>query len=501
MNFTAFEEKIEFAIRNGNRAEARSYLKELRGQSYTRARATTFANFARRCGMLQLAQQIMEPIVRPKVSRGEKVTPDESAAYALILVGLGAVAEGVKLLNEANAESSEVILAQAFAATKSWDYETAEERLLKFERCAGPGDYQRMTASVNLAASQIALGKHAEASIRIDLILNETRKRGWHLLHKNARELATQLAVLRSDWKAFDIITKSVEQTKESEFNLDDFFMSKWSAIAELNRTNGAPVSISRLAKVRAQAVLNHHFETVRDCDYQRAVVARDENLALHVYFGTPYKSFRSRIATTTSSWLEIPDSYVWKINSGRDRNSKISRVFDLDQGIEVGTKIETAKGRSLHSALKVLSSDFYRPFQMGSLLSEMYPDEQINSNSSPKRAAYLMHRLRRWFEVGNIPLQVLNDGHGYRLHSSKSYGILISNSETKTATAGLEVARRLMFKKLRDETKSRVFSIHDVAKHLAISERSARYFVNWAVNLNLILRVGSGRITQYRIS
>jgi hypothetical protein len=499
MNFNELEDQIESAIRNGNRTQARALFKELKGQSFPRPRAKSFANLARRCGLLPLALQILQPVVRPRVAGGERPTPEESAAYALVLIGLGAGAEGLKLLKDADSENAEVILAQAFAATKSWDYKTAATLLTKYEGCSGLTDYQRMTASVNLAASQIALGQHAEASTRINSILVETRSLQWNLLHKNALELATQLAILCSDWETFDSITKIKEPKQESEFNLDDFFISKWKAIAELNRSKGSAASVSLLEKVRAQALTNQHSETVRDCDFHRAIVTQDRKLALHVYFGTPFESFRLRVLAATSDWLIVPESYTWNLAEGRRLKSKVSRVFDLDEGCEIGSTIETPKGRSLHLALRVLCSDFYRPFQMGSLLGSMYPDEHINPHSSPKRVAYLMHRLRRWFEEGDIPLQIVNDGNGYRLKSEKPYGIQISHPRTDPNT-GRDVAKVLMFEKFQAEIKDLKFSIHDVAKRLAISERSARYFLTWAANLNLIERVGTGRITHYRL-
>jgi len=44
-------------------------------------------------------------------------------------------------------------------------------------------------------------------------------------------------------------------------------------------------------------------------------------------------------------------------------------------------------------------------------------------------------------------------------------------------------------------------FSAHDVAKQLKIAERTARYFLKWAIEANLLMRVGSGRGIRYRFS
>lgn len=492
----------ENKMRSGERAEARRLLLLLKdhtkgkinGHSLNRAKRSKAASLARRAGLLPLALQLMSPIVRPKTPISPPATDEELATYGLILLNLGAIEECDRILETANQLHPEILIAKAFSKIRSWNYSKAIEYLESYTAQPALTPYQKMTALVNLAASFVAIGDLKRGRSLIENILTETEQQGWSLLHRNSMELLAQTAVQEEH---FDEARKILEKMTATE---DDLFIQKWLTIANLKESPESRSSQDSILKLKNRATELNHWETVRDCDYHLALARQDNPLMLKVYFGTPFKSFRDRIRHSTSEWLTIPRTHSMTMTG----TPAPPRVFDLRQASEIQqSDVRLPKERVLHKTIKTLTSDLYRPFPVGSIHSSVYAGEQFNFSSSPQRVAFLIHRLRAWLDESGIPLDILNNRDGYRLSSSDAFGFQYWDQGPEFPATDAPNSNRLYEEWLESLSHLREsdFSAHDVAKQLKIAERTARYFLKWAIEANLLMRVGSGRGIRYRFS
>jgi hypothetical protein len=493
LNFEELKLDAENLIRAGKRDAARDLLLQLKKVSIPRVRAGEFATLARRSGLLDLALQIMAPIIRPKTNSDTPATADELATYAVILLGLGASNEALEILKSADSNNTEINLALAFTYINRWDYASAIAHLKKYLALDGPSHYQRMIAKVNLAASYVAKREFEEGRALLAEISEETLANQWALLHKNSLELSAQLAILSANWSEAEIFLKRAAQEVELGFNLDDFFVRKWFAIMAILRDGPSASSLEALSKVRESAVANNHWETIRDCDYHFAISNQDEALAIRLYFGTPFARFRERIIQSSNSWLKVPKDYLWTMGGAEG-----DRRFDVRKGEEIGGSAKLKPGKDLHLALSFLVSDFYRPFLIGAFHSAVYPGEYFNPVSSPRRVSFLVHRLRAFLKESEIPVSLNVTADGYRLERVADYSFLLTEQVVETKDQD-DVHYQIMLETLRESFTGKTFATAQVSSCLDISERSARYFLNWALEKKKLARNGTGRATRYK--
>jgi tetratricopeptide (TPR) repeat protein len=499
VNFEDVKRQAEELIRAGNREQAKAVLAKIKGEIIPRLRASELASLSRRAGLLPLALQIMSPIIRPKVPLEKSATDEELATYAIILLGLGASGEALEILDSASAENADVILARAFTCINRWDYLAAIKALKCYLKAKGLTLYQIFVAKVNLAAAYVATGAVDDAKPLLQAILLETGEQRWKLLQKNCLELSAQVAIQEKDWRSATEFLAQAEAKSEKKFgHIDDFFVRKWQAIAAIRGENSLPEAIERLNSVREEAVRLHHWETVRDCDHHRALALKDPSLALQLFFGTPFPYFRERLAGNAKGWFAVPDHYIWNASG-----EPSSRIFEMRLGEELnGGRASLKVGKTLHLAMQALTSDFYRPFLIGALHASIFPGEYFNTVSSPRRVALAVHRLRQWFSDYQIPLSIVVDRYGYRLNTTGPYAFLIeaTRSEPKKKSINEPAHYPAMCEKLRRHFESKPVSAVQIASHLEISVRAARYFLSWAVAQKKLHRMGTGRATLYRI-
>lgn len=507
MNFDVLLQETETALRAGQRDLARTNLLKVKGKALPRSKARQFATLARRAGMLDVALQIMRPIVRPKTKLDIGASAEEIATYGLILLGFGAIQECSAILNSADQTNPEILMAQAFSSIKTWDYGKA---ILYLEKYIAAGslnssskdtakDYLKTVAMVNLAASHIAIGnpEHLERGRSlVNELLKKTAKEGWALLESNARELSLQMAIQDRDWASCDSFFKKADEGANGQPADLQLFTQKWRAISEVLRDTESAEGLAKLRKVRHYALEQGHWETVRDCDFHEAIATRNSNLALHVYFGTPFPTYRKRLRDATADWLVIPDLYL---HHPLPHAIEASRVFQMNSGAELGNKnVALPVGKSLHTALQILVSDFYRPFLIGSLFSEVFKEEYFNPVSSPRRVAFLVHRLRNWFEENSVPLDIVSNRDGYRLLATAPYTLELASHVASGSTSNQSQFERLQAYLKANNAED--FTAREIAAALETSERSARYFLKWAVENSLLTRTGSGRQIRYRL-
>lgn len=496
LNFENVTSEIDELIRCGKRELAGQKIKEIKINLIPRPHINSMANLARRTGQTNLAWQMIAPLIRPKFPLATPATDIEKATYSNILLALGAIPEAVELLESTNPESPEINLAFAFAHISRWDYLAAIPKLRLYLRSDKINLYEKMIAQVNLAASYVATGNSKEGSPLLKEILEVTSQNDWHLLNRNALEISAQLAIQLEKWTEGENLLKRAMLDKEVEFNLDNFFVTKWQAIMKLLKNGPSPEALTELAEIRNLAVTNKHWETIRDCDFYQAIRTQNSALALRLYFGTPFMSYRKRLMDSASDWLTLPAAYEWQVSGQASK-----RVFNLSQGEEVQGTARVKPGTALYRALTALTSDFYRPFSVGSLHSLVFPKEHFNPDSSPRRVSFLIQRLRGWIKDNHLPLLIISERDGFKLQATEPFTFLLEKSSPpKTATHSEPAQYLALVKKIKAQSSSKPLKTSEISEITKLSVRSIRYFLKWAIEKNKILKVGTGRESRYKI-
>ena len=168
---------------------------------------------------------------------------------------------------------------------------------------------------------------------------------------------------------------------------------------------------LTELIRFRVDAVGKEHWETVRECDSFRAIVCKDKALLLKVYFGTPYQSYRQRLLKDFGESVVIPESFVWQIGEG----SKLGkREYDVFRAVP-----ELKPGQLKYRLLRTLASDFYRPFRVTHLFSEVYPTDCFRLHGSASRIHEGVKVLRLWLKGHRLPLLISERRGQYQLAST----------------------------------------------------------------------------------
>lgn len=506
MNFEAVTSEFDELIRSGQRELAGRKIKEIKISSIPRAHINSMANLARRTGHINLAWQMIAPIIRPKFPLATPATDIEKATYTIILLALGAIPEAVELLESANPESPEINLAFAFAHISRWDYLAAIPKLRLYLRFEKITLYEKMVAQVNLAASYVASGNTKDGSPLLQEILEITSQNNWHLLNRNALEISAQLAIQLEKWTDGETLLKQAKHDSDNQFNLDNFFVTKWQAIIALLKNGPTPPALKELSELRDLAIKNKHWETIRDCDFYQAITTKNSELALRLYFGTPFSSYRKRLMHRARDWLTVPAEYEWQ---ALEQHSKLqpaapmpaTKVFNLSLGEELSGTAKVKPGTALYRALAAMTSDFYRPFSVGSLHSLVFPKEHFNPDSSPRRVSFLIQRLRGWFKENYLPLNIVSEVDGFKLQATEPFTFILEKSGPVKVEKTSEPAQYLaLLKKLKTQNAGKALKTSEISEITKISVRSVRYFLKWALEKNKVLKQGNGRESRYKI-
>ncbi len=511
MNFEAVTSEIDELIRSGQREVAGRKIKEIKISTIPRSHINSMANLARRTGHLNLAWQMISPLIRPKFPLATPATDIEKATYTIVLLALGAIPEAVELLESANPESPEINLAFAFAHISRWDYLAAIPKLRLYLRSEKITLYEKMIAQVNLAASYVASGNAKDGSPLLKEILEITSQNNWHLLNRNALEISAQLAIQLEKWSDGEKLLKQAKHDSDNQFSLDNFFVTKWQAIISLLKNGPTPAALKELSEVRDLALKNKHWETIRDCDFYQAITTKNSDLALRLYFGTPFASYRKRLMDRARDWMTLPTEYEWQVLEQHSRSqpgapqpaapTPTTRVFNLSLGEENSGPAKVKPGTALYKALVAMTSDFYRPFSMGSLHSLVFSKEHFNPDSSPRRVSFLIQRLRGWFKENNLPLNIASEVDGFKLQATEPFTFVLEKTGSVKVAKTAEPAQYLaLVRKLKTQSAGKALKTTEISEITKLSVRSVRYFLKWALEKNKVLKQGSGRESRYKI-
>ncbi len=497
-------EQLEALVRAGHFDRVRAQLKLARARRIARGEAVAYANLARRVGLGELSLRILNPIVRPEKG-GRRVsaipaTPVEKAEYAASLRNLGAIPEAAEILEGIDPEAFPgTLFQQALCRIQKWEYAAAVPLLEQYVAMLNAADYARQVARVNLLSALIHESALVEARRLMNALLGELKAEGNALLFRNTLELAARLEIASENWdEARKYLDWSGKNADASGSAVDALLVQKWRAVSESLR-QGRPRP--GLERVRARAIAERHWETVRDCDYYLGRLASDPGRLHRVFFGTPFSSFRLKVAQSLGGLERLPENYDWPGLDSRSNSADGNFDLLLARGeVRGSSSLELVPGQEIHALLIFLCRDFYRPAPLLSIFSRLFPEDYFNPDSSPNRVHHVVSRLRHWFVQGRIPVDLAPDPEGYRMEFRQPFVFRIPREPLDLRGRELELRRlRALLEPRPGSAASEGFTMREAVDRTEVSAATVKRLLKWAVDQGKLIREGRTHRTRYR--
>jgi hypothetical protein len=490
-------EQLDEQLRLGNIKGVRRYIRTLSPARIPRQQLLKLANLSRRSGLIDFGMRLLNPVVRSDSPEREKATPEENIEYAVLLARIGATSEARSILEEINARAHpESILYRTFTLTPEWRYQETIPLLEQYIASASNNPYMQLVAKVNLAAALVFVGRNEDAGSVIAESLIYAEEKNHKLLYANLLELAAQSALgLRNFRAAESHLEASLKILGGSETS-ESLYVEKWQAVLRVLRRPGKKQR-ENLQVVRDKAVLQNEWEIVRDCDYHLASNFYDSDLLLHLFFGTPYQSYREKLERISPGLSQLK-SYTWSlVNRGANRGVQPSFEMDLTTGKDVTGHQVLSLHQMPHRLLVSLAKDFYRPQRFASLGAELFPGEYFDPINTPLRIHKTCTRLRQLFQKQNLPLDIEVRSNSIRLFGSAK--LRVENAEVLSSNP-TDRKRLDFFKSLQARFETKKFSSAEAAKLWKCSVSTASRRINEAIESGLCEQIGSGRGSAFQI-
>lgn len=377
----------------------------------------------------------------------------------------------------------QVLLYQAHALITGWDYE-ATIPILKDYISKAQDEYQQIIGKINLASAYVHERYFHEAEDLLKELEKSTSKNNLSALYGNTLERFAELSIHQRDWVAAERYLKEAELSVQKAGGFDVFFVQKWRTILRLFQKPKS--NIDELEKFREMAFAKRHWETVRECDAYRAIICKDELFLLKVYFGTPFQNYRKRLLTDFAKPVKIPETFAWSLEGGNGKKEKYD-LFRSDNSLKFG--------QLKQRLLRIMTSDFYRPFRVAHLFAEVYPGEPFHINGSRAKIHEGISHLRRWLKKKKIKIDIGEHRGEYRITGQQvNVTLLIPGIEwwNQNTFNGLDL--------IRQKTEGQSFSAAEFSDWLNIPRRTAFEKLKEGVDQNVLERLGAGPTTRYRI-
>lgn len=480
--WTNLEKQIDASIRNGHVAEACERLSRVPFRSVPRERAEMLAHLFYRVRRFDRSLEIMAPYIFPKVPN-KIATSSESATYAISLIKIGAVSEGMKLLESIKDSLPMVKLYTAFGYQASWDYARAIPLLEGYLQEVQDA-YNRAVARVNLVSAYIHVGDLSRAELLISETMETVESKEWILLKKNLLELKAQVAAAKGLIEVAEALLKE-SLALGGRSGIFDFFIRKTATFysCELGPKD---LACQKILQIKKEAALLKHWESIRECDRKMAKIQQSEDLFRKVFFGTPFPAYRKMLQNDFPS-VDPGPSYHWGTQS--------NRVLHLATGVG-STGVKLKPEMLIHRVLRALCSDFYRPLSVGEMHALTFPDEKFNPFSSPGRIKNAISRTRKWIDQTQVPLRLIVENHLFNLEMGPGFAIVV---DRPLASQRTQVSGALL--DLKSRCGHNDFDADQAAQSLGISRSSILRLLNTGLAKGVVEKTGFNRNRKYRFA
>ncbi len=478
---------LEKLVRDGKITEAHNALLNAVEKGYPKEQARKIASLLRRVNDPEVALKVLNPVIRPTRKGAASATDIDKVEYAASLVRVGSLFESRWILSHIDlTKIPQGNLIMAFSLFAEWKYAEAVPYLRAYVSNPKTDVYDRLVGFVNLAAALIRVKEFNEAGTIIQMLLVDTEQ-NHPRLYANCLELLSQLCIFTKRFGDAEKSLRNADKVLKKSATLDVLFIEKWLAILGVMKNASDKNAIKELQNLRTKSVKMNHWETIRECDKYLSIALHDKELFKKVYFGTPFEDYRKRLVLDFPEKVEIPRNYTWDLNTGCSPKKEFS-IFDATLD---GEPTDLKVGQAAHRMLQVFSTDFYRPFRIGSLFGALHPGEYFNPISSPAKVHQTVFRFRQWLSDNQIPLEIKQEGWFYSLSGSGEVGIVISQIESR---------RHPLLRVLYSHFQEKPFSAKEAGMALQTPLRSIQRFLTSMSGEGYVEKTGTGTRIRYSI-
>ncbi len=492
-------EKAERQLRAASLTEAKITFSEISVKDVVRKDLYKYANLARRLGLNIEAIQVLRPFVRPKDKNPQEATPKEKNEYAMALIKLGALNEALKLLESIDAEKHpEAWLYSAFAKITQWKYNEASLLLEKFIEHPSVDPYAKLTAQANLLSTYVFNSSLNKARLLFTYLMDVSKEDHAKRIRGSILYLGAQINILDKDFTAAELCLSEASHGVSRPNSLENLLVDKWKLVLALSSEGPNPQNLAALEPLKKRAIDLKNYETIREIDFYSALFKNDKHLLEHVYFGTPFPTYRkmilSRFKAHTGEDLELSQTYNWCPGDSLNIIRENTDYVEVSTGFNSFGDAFLKKGMLTQRLFKLLASDFYRPVGIYQICNEVFDQQFVNPVYSFDLVTQLVFRLNEWCRQGNIPINI-------KIRKEVVYVDAPATINFKVELEEGSDPRVLRFvDELRGLVGNNEFTASQISDSIDIARRTVARYLSFGVNDGLIEKKGAGPKTKYKI-
>ena len=496
--------EVDDLIRASSLAEAISLIGTIDQKSLKRSSMAQYANLSRRLGNTTDAIKALRPYVRPKAKDPQKPTEEERIEYAMALIKLGALNEGVKIQDSVDgAAHPNKFLYASFAEITRWNYTDAATLLENFVAHPEVDDYAKITAKVNLLSSYIVIDEPEKTVALIDDLLRLTSTEATKRHHRNVLMLAAQFYVLQNDFiKSTKYMNNAIELMGAKSI-FDTLMIKKWDLVQRINQKGVDDSVASEISELRSGALGIRNYEMVRDADYLKAIYLQDDKLLEYLYTGTPFTNYREKIVRNFEkfSQKDFPEfsTYRWALSAagqGPEINQEREDFLNIQTGENSFTDLTLRPHLLSQKFLALITRDFYRPLDLYKVHDELFNETYFSLISTPRKIYQIVYRLNVWFDEADIPIQITSKKNYFSIQATQPLSLVIDRHASVLDSKLVEFCHDIV-----ESCGHNWVSSTQVSEALNLPQRTATKWLKEAFTEELLEKQGAGPKTRFRVA
>lgn len=468
-------EKIESLIKAGQIQLARAQLLKTKSSQISPIDLVLFCSLLRRAGLSVEVLKILQPLVYPKARSAVVATVEEKLEYASNLVRIGVLNEAERILNSIDAQKyPDVFIRRGFLVISRWDYDAANRFFRQYLEHPQAEAYSVLIAQVNILQGLVNLKKTEEAWALAQELLNKLDPIQNKLLLAAVYEFCSEIFRLKKDQQRALEYIRLGKTLLIGTNTIDEFLLRKQEQIVLQNK--------DAFDLLRAEAVERKHYESIRDLDFQKALLTKDERLLNQVHWKTMSKSYKERILSQAhEKGLQLNrEIFQFKKNKGM--------VFDLESHSLDGTTVFLKKDKAEARLFAALLSEGYKPIKIFDLFALVYPDEIFFPLFSSDKMHQLIKRLRHFIAKAKLPLKILCQNEEYKVEVTGNFSLSFG-----------KIFRSEWERKWKTSIGSKYFSISEAQNFWGCSLRTTLRRLDEIKKAGRFQTKGKTRATRYR--
>lgn len=351
--------------------------------------------------------------------------------------------------------------------------------------------YQRLVGKLNLAAALVPSGHYNEAIDLLSELESTLDPQKQLVLLSNTFEVRTQAELFRGDYAKAKIYLDRARSTHSFGQQIMGLIFKKWQIILDWKIKGNSSSIEDAIIKLQDHARENSFYELVRDCDYYRSQMTENADLYDRLILGTAHPNYGLRFRNTVFEDRKASASYLWM---GDGSTSAPEQVIDMANAKSIDGSLILKPKQIHYQLIRLLSTDFYRPFKLGEVFESLFEDQYFDPHSSPQRVYMAVSRLRSFLKKAGYAANLTDASEGYLFRPTSGFGVLV-HKEMKD-----EDPRMVYIRRLQGEFGFDDFNSAQAGGVLDLSARQSITILNWAIANDLILQSGRGKATHYSI-